>query len=372
MNTNLLEPLEVRLNASQNQQFWPESVKIAEDPITGRRVIINYARGHRHHEAIREIQPIATRKEDCYFCTFQTTSTLFYVDDSLNIVIPQEGNSLTAANKWLEEHDKKSMKTYFGLVGELQKHNKIEGRWLTRTFYNLTPSLGVGAEAPKCFVTAIHPDYHYNNFHDLPIKVVEATFKSWQFLKEWGERYNLTVLPFINGGKRPESGQSLACFHGQTYLVKHVPSLFESLRKRREEQLKGHCPVCTDMLNPDTLRDLSIYEGTSFVVLAHPAPARNWSLLILPKSHQSDITTIDRREFALLLQYCIRGYKSLLTIEPAYNVAIRCGEAVGHLHAEIIPKTETNVPGGFEETTMETIIDVPPNLVAAELRRRIP
>jgi diadenosine tetraphosphate (Ap4A) HIT family hydrolase len=53
---------------------------------------------------------------------------------------------------------------------------------------------------------------------------------------------------------------------------------------------------------------------------------------------------------------------------PAYNVAVRTGEAVGHLHAEIIPKTRTNVPAGFEETTLEySLTELPERF--AELAR---
>jgi hypothetical protein len=56
---------------------------------------------------------------------------------------------------------------------------------------------------------------------------------------------------------------------------------------------------------------------------------------------------------------------------PAYNVAVRSGGPIGHLHAEIIPKTRTNTPAGFEETTLEYSLTALPERFAELAREEV-
>jgi hypothetical protein len=53
---------------------------------------------------------------------------------------------------------------------------------------------------------------------------------------------------------------------------------------------------------------------------------------------------------------------------PAYVVAVRTGKLVGHLHAEVVPRSHVNVAGGFEEATGFTVATRDPRAVARLLR----
>ena len=47
---------------------------------------------------------------------------------------------------------------------------------------------------------------------------------------------------------------------------------------------------------------------------------------------------LDAGEFAGVLQRCIRAIRGLFGAEPAFNVVVRCGADIGHLHAELLER----------------------------------
>jgi galactose-1-phosphate uridylyltransferase len=295
----------------------------------------------------------------------ETPSNALYIDHQGKVVVPNEDQSFAAAAEYLRDKDTAQVETFYGLVRQLAPYNRIEGQWRARTFANLTPTLGRAHGLPLCLVQAIHPRHHYTDFHDLPATSVQALVASWQFIEKFAQQEGLLAISFINGGKRPESGQSVACCHAQTYLFDQLPPLFEQIGRRRQQL--GHCPICEEVLKGQSI-ELAIWKGNTVVILAHPSPKRNWSLLIVPRTHTANLHSIDSAEFADALQRCIRAYKRLNNMEPAHNIVVRAGDAVGHLHAEAIPKTETNTLAGLEETTDETIIDVSPEYVREQLQ----
>jgi len=345
--------------------FGMEASQLVMDPITGRFARFTRARGARHKEAQAGTTRLTTPREACFFCQLQTPPNLLYVNEAGEIVVPNEQHSFLAAADFLSGKDTGKVETYYGLVQHLAQYNHIEGAWLARTFCNLTPALGRTSRLPLCLVQGIHPDYHNTEFNELPPSVVQAVILSWQFIERFAQEHGLLAVPFINGGKRPESGQSVACFHGQVYLFHSLPFLFQEIGRRRAEA--GHCPICQDILQGKS-SELAIWNGHSLVVLAHPVPRRTWSLLVVPKTHTADLHSIEASEFADVLLRCVRAYQRLHHREPAYNIVVRAGDAVGHLHAEIVPKTETNIIAGAEEATDEIIIDVLPQQVKEQLQ----
>jgi galactose-1-phosphate uridylyltransferase len=364
-----LETFLERLQKCPNQLFGQESSLQVVDPITGRHVRINPARQWRPPEGKADTKTLSTARENCFFCSMQTPSNLLVVERNGAIQIPGEEASFAAADHYLRDKDHEQFDTFRGMVQYLADYNRIERPWLARTFCNLAPALGRGRVVPPCLVIAIHPEFHDKHFHELPTQVVQAVLISFEFIERAARLNGLIAIPFLNGGKRPESGQSLACPHGQIYLLDYVPPLFEQIRRRRKQL--GACPVCDTILQEEFINDFAIWSGNTVVAFAHPAPKHSWGLLVVPKGHPVHLNEINCLEFAEVLQRCIRALKQLNNIEPAHNIVIRCGDAVGHLHAEIIPKTETNILAGAEEATEEFIIAVSPKSVKEKLQQRM-
>jgi galactose-1-phosphate uridylyltransferase len=127
--------------------------------------------------------------------------------------------------------NRRNIRKYFDLVKRQAPHNQIPKPWFVRMFLNLTPGITQGA----CIVMAIHNDYHDVSAHDLPLSIWAAVVSCWKFCERIAQVKGLTVVPFINGGKRPESGQSITCFHAQVYMVPFVPSLFQQIARVRQE-----------------------------------------------------------------------------------------------------------------------------------------
>jgi diadenosine tetraphosphate (Ap4A) HIT family hydrolase len=354
-----LERLRKRVRAARHEQYRPKRLKILEDPITGRITLLNPNRVSRHTELIGRRGAMKKGRKDCYYCKGETTSTLFYVDDSLRVVIPDESRSMNASRDFLRTRSSLSIDAYYEMVKHISSFTLPPGRWLTRTFLNLVPPMTTYPE--MSFVTAVSPGHHYRQMHELPLNVLTATVISWQVIERLVFDSPLQVVPFINGGKRPESGQSIYCFHSQAYLSRKPP-LYERIGQRRS---RNGCGVCSILRK----KALTVYSNGDWRVLAHPAPVRNHSLLIAPANCLPRLFDVDPVLFAEAIKASLEATALFTGSVPAYNVAVRCGQSVGHLHAEFIPKTETNLPAGFEEATDMTVITEPPLKVAAQLRR---
>src|SRR5262249_47182330 len=162
------------------------------------------------------------------------------------------------------------------------------------------------------------------------------------------------AVPFVNGGKRRDSGQSVGCFHGQVYAINTLPPRCEAIRQRR--LASASCPVCEALKMKNLV--IGCDRSSSVYLLADPAPKHNWSLLIIPAQCDQRFSAVNPEAFADLFQRAVRAWRGLFAVEPAFNLHILCGEAVGHAFAELIPRTETNILAGYEEVE-EYVITVP-------------
>ncbi len=366
------ERLEQRIGVVAPQQCRAKVSVRKEDPITGRRVLINQLRAARHFEVSGDDPPKITRREDCLFCTGRTPSTLFYFDECGKLVVADEENSIEAANEFWRQPGKDPAKLtdHYGLVGSLGAFT-LPANWQTRTFFNLTPSLGEN-EPGNCYVTTVHPDYHYRDLPDMPTSVFDNVLASWAVLEKLALNHGLAAVPFINGGRRKESGQSVSCFHSQTYIMQ-TPELYKAIEARRKAEGCGVCKVVSDK----ELEITRLGSRGQVWVGAYPAPARNYSMLVTLISEQgctakvSDLTSENRRAFADGLKLAVQLYRQMFGETPAYNIAVRSSDAVGHLHAEIIPKTRTNIPAGFEDTTLEFSLSENPEHFASIAREEV-
>ena len=353
------EHLKKRIVATRHQQFRPEGLTRIEDPITGRTVLLNPNRQSRHTELPTGRRSTKKSRSECYYCRGETTSTLFYVDESLRMVGADETGSLDASRAFLMHRDKQRIDTFYDLVKKISGKTMPPKGWLTRTFLNLVPPM---TDYPEMsLITAVSPKYHHAHMHELPLRVLAAMVISWQAIERLAQAEKLQIVPFINGGKRPESGQSISCFHSQVYLTK-TPPLYKQIARRRA---RDGCGVCQTLRK----RSLLIHSNRRVKVLVHPAPSRNHGLLVAPKQCQSELGRMDPPSLAEGLQVSLQAIALLTGTVPAYNIAVRCGDSVGHLHAEFVPKTETNVPAGFEEASGAVIITEPPLTVSARLKK---
>jgi galactose-1-phosphate uridylyltransferase len=250
-----------------------------------------------------------------------------------------------------------------------------ERPWLARTFLNFVPLLVDPRSAANCFVVSVPPSLHDHDLgvtlvakqegksaDVLPLPVLEAVVHSWIVLEAWSLQNGLTAVPFINGGKSRASGQSLDHFHGQLYAL--GPSDEPPLYRRLANLRRTACPVC-DILGDEGLR---VRTFGSVAVAVHPAPSRNLTLVVAPLEERTHLAELEVADFAAALSWAVRRYETLLGGVPAYVVAVRAGDLVGHLHAEVVPRSNVNIPGGFEETTGLAVSTQDPRAVARSLQ----
>lgn len=396
----LIEELDARIAACLELpvQVRGGPHRTAVDPLRGSRVLFNPARSQR------------PRRGDagCPFCTGQTPPSLFYVtpagprgeavaslDDLASsevrpgrIVIEREEESLRLLREFAKDAPFGEQPDPWEAIRLLMGHAHPgpfgsavplvhPGEpWLMRTFLNFVPVIVDPDGAANCFVLSGPPPFHYSDVGILvkdaeegrptpilPVGVVEALLESWTVLEGWCAARGLISVPFVNAGKSPASGQSLECFHSQLYALapKDTPPLFQRLAEERRRR----CPVCA-IIDDD---ELHIATFGSVAVAVHPAPTRNLTFVVAPVQEVPDLSSLEAsREFASALSWAVRRYESLLGGVPAYVIALRAGDLVGHLHAEVVPRSYVNVPGGFEETTGFAVTTRDPRAVAASLR----
>lgn len=93
---------------------------------------------------------------------------------------------------------------------------------------------------------------------------------------------------------------------------------------------------------------------------------------MLPRAHGENIGNIKTSDFASALQAAVRGLRGQFGAEPAFNVVLRTGPEVGHVHAEIVPRTSVNILAGWEIAGHEIVITVDPKVISSELSIRVP
>lgn len=409
-DNNFYEQLDDRMSTTCFQQFTPQKgvTGSAIDPITGREVLKNTARSQRTFQFKSDKADKAEEKQEhpvekCIFCRGQTPSTLFYISEAKSheggtAFLCDEEYSIYAAKGFFSDENIRStndglrpwcvndIDIFYRMLERSSPHvlrdmEKENHPWLWRSFFNLTPSF---IELPSnCILLASHPEYHYLYLDQMPPTVVSSMVEAWKVWEGYVEWKNsirnenekeLRVLPFVNGGKRPEAGQSMFCFHSQVYLTP-IPTLFNDIQKNRSEQ--EECPLCSILSrkqnNPDG-KKLEVYHNDTMVLCMHPAPLRNFAMIALPLPQKgncpSKIADLKNSDVADVLQRSISIYRRLMGKIPAYNISVRCGPEVGHLHIQIVPKTETNILAGYEDITRQIIITQDPEGTADILRRR--
>lgn len=345
-----------------------------QNPFSGTGVLLNPAR--------RERTRISS--DACPYCAGRTPPTLAYVADrpgGPELVVEGETESLALAGALAARGTADAWEVVQAL-GDRTRTGAGEGLvplvhppepWLARVFLNLTPAL-VSRESPaNAFVVSVSPAHHDADLAPirrtvatpvLPVDVVTAVVRCWQALDDWASVQGLTAVPFINGGKDRASGQSISCFHSQVVAVgpEDAPPLYQAIARRRAA---AGCPVCAVLADPG----LWVADVGKVALAVHPAPDRDLTLLVAPRSETARLGEVhplkDLARGLLLAAACLDRRLGGL---PAYNVALRLGLQVGHLHAEVVPRSGVNVRAGFEVATGLTVLTRNPYAVAARLR----
>jgi galactose-1-phosphate uridylyltransferase len=392
---DLIAALDSRIGHCMDLPFQVrgEPPRTATDPLRGSTVFINPSRSQRPRGG----------DAGCPFCTGQTPPSLFYVEAKdakgpqdvtspgvrpaaarvedeqatcelargyLDTLAPGQAPDPWTAVRLLLEH------SHAGPWGATVPLVHPARPWLMRAFLNFVPVIFDRETLANCFVLSGPPAFHDDDIgvlrknageggskRVLALGVVQALMDSWVTLETWSRSRGLIPVPFINGGKSPLSGQSLECFHSQFYALgpKQLPPSFERLARARDRE----CPVCS-IIGDEELR---VAEFGSVAVAVHPAPSRNLTLVVAPLEPVPFLADLpSTRDLAAALAWAVRRYEVMLGGVPAYVVAVRTGEQVGHLHAEVVPRSYVNVPGGFEETTGFAVTTREPRQVAVTIR----
>jgi len=382
-----IERLDAAIEECKIAQFRPKEHQYLKNPITEQELILNTTRSKRHFETKRDggkagITPV----QECMYCNFETTPTLFYVNWGGEIVFPDHQEIVARIKEYLgykenfEEGNGEVLNkidTYYNLARAVAPWNRLEEDWLCRVFFNLTPSIVQKNGKGNCFMIAGSPAFHYCEIPDLPTAGLKAMIDSMKLLADWSKKNNLVFNPFCNGGKSLASGQSVDCFHFQAYALPEVPPFYKQLKERWRD---GDCPVCRVLkeavLKYSSQSDCFISQEGTFGIYVHPYPEYNFTWLIAekecqPRTGPKKFNQIDSQALARTLKKAVILYPLLFETMPAYNILFRLPENIGHFHVEIIPRTNTNIIAGCELSTKTIVITQDPRDVADELKKRL-
>ena len=174
-----------------------------------------------------------------------------------------------------------------------------------------------------------------------------------------------------------EAGASLSHAHTQLIATPLVPRIMsEELGASRRYWTKNRqCAFC-EILTKEKDSPRFIWENESYVAFAPWASVHPLEFWILPKSHQSRLSDVSRKEIedlAVALRACLGGLRSLLN-DPPYNFGFHIApnkedSTHYHWHLEVYPKL--TIWAGFEKSTGMFINVVPPEDAAENLREAV-
>jgi UDPglucose--hexose-1-phosphate uridylyltransferase len=174
-----------------------------------------------------------------------------------------------------------------------------------------------------------------------------------------------------------EAGASLSHAHTQLIATPFTPTIpKEEVEASKNYWAKNHeCPFCS-ILKKEKESPRFIWENNSFVVFAPWASVNPLEFWVLPKRHQSNMSSLHQKEvkdLAETMRVCLSGLKSLLN-NPPYNFGFHTipaeeAEEYYHWHLEVYPRLSTWA--GFEKSTGMFINVISPEDAAIELSNAV-
>lgn len=324
--------------------------ELRRDPITGRWIIVVSDRIPAPSDFKQE--PHEKKKEGCPFCWGSEDKTPSEIVAHRKFGPPNSPN-------WTVR-----------VVPNKYPALKIEGDLAREGIGVFDMMNGVGAHE----VIIDTPD-HMRDMADLSCQETEDVV--WTYLARSidlrrDHRFKY-ILIFKNYGK--SAGASLEHPHSQLIALPIVP-------KRVSEELEGasryydykeRCVFCDILRQEKEETDRIVYENERFIAFCPYVSRFSYETWVLPKRHQSDLTSMDRDDIpymAKALHVALARIKNLLR-DPSYNFIIHTSPINGHdrddyhWHIEIMPKLSK--VAGFEWGSGFYINPVPPDVAAKNL-----
>jgi hypothetical protein len=296
--------------------------------------------------------------QDCWQCSYTHPPNILRFDDDWRV--EEEQHTVRIGREWVARNGPPDAGNVRELFQALAPHNG-EGAPRLRLIHNAYPAGYIGPlEVAESLVCLADRESHNVDCSQCSPLIRQALFDLYAMLAEYAESRGLTPVPIVNGGRQRVSGCSSGCPHGQIWLLRAKPELYEAI-ERRGDQL-GYCPLCAEIGRPDL--SVPVAGLSKLRVLAHPAPQRSWSLVIAPVECTATLRAEDSGEWAAAYAAAVGGLERRLGAMPAYNFFIRIG--AGHVHAVVLPRN-TNIPGSVEYATGLTTVDVKPADAAARV-----
>jgi UDPglucose--hexose-1-phosphate uridylyltransferase len=272
--------------------------------------------------------------------------------------------------------------------------------WLARVVPNRFPALAVEA-GTHGFSDGLFPSRDGLGAHEVLIETpdhdgpplgiagpdVSRTLRLWfdRIADLQGDRRLRAFIPWKNQGLL--AGATLHHPHAQLLALPYLPPALAQCLDRSHEHHREHrrCLLC-DLLDEEVaLGGRVVHADTDVVVLCPFASRSSWELLIAPRRHVADLSTLDDRALRSIGEALHRGVEllSLVLGAPSWNLLAvtapnaraegmpvsrwRALEAEFHGFLSLMPRL---VPlAGFEWASGAYLISTPPEEAADTLRR---
>ena len=324
--------------------------ELRQDPLTHRWVIIAKGRAHRPREIIKKEKRGKIKKR--FICPF---------DKGREKLAGQEVFRLS------HNHEDWQVRSILNKTPYFNPPSEKESGLITRgIIFSYTAPVGIA----EVFVETPN---HYKDLVFMNQQELEAVIEGYKNrYTELEPRYE-EVSIFRNHGYL--AGQTLVHPHSQiTAMNEKTPETEEEEEIIIEFYKKNKFCLLGHMEKIERIRKKRlIAQNESFVVICPWASFAPYEVLIIPKTHNPNISYLSAGEissFASALQEVLRKLYVCLS-DPDYNYFIRnyknkgALKKAGHWYMKIMPRL--SIPGGYEASSRSFINVVPPEKAAFEL-----
>ncbi len=247
------------------------------------------------------------------------------------------------------------------------------GKWLVRVFPNKFPAFSLKySKAYGLQYVIVDSPEHITEFYKLSKDNIARVLETYivmmdKMLKTKGIR---NVLVFKNEGKA--AGMIIDHNHSQMIGTKKAfPYLEEELDICEDYfKKKKRCLFCDLIKTERKSSKRFICENKGFIAVTPYVPLHPHSIMILPKRHSPDFTSITLEEIDEFADILKKVLTALGTLKLAYNFYIRTSKKKYH-HFYLEIRSRPNVYAGFELGSGLIINAVPPEDSAKYLRSKI-
>lgn len=135
-----------------------------------------------------------------------------------------------------------------------------------------------------------------------------------------------------------------------------APWRLEYVQKKKPKEA---CPFCAALKTKPSYDNLVLFKDKDIAVLMNKFPYNPYHLLVIPRSHASELKDLPAKVAAKLYLAVQKSYEAITEMVPCegVNIGINLGSAAGagipgHLHWHIVPRwhSDTNFMPVLAET----------------------